>query len=959
MRSRIKQLFSSPVFEDEDKTRVANLLSVTLLTLFLIAITRSMLSIWASPEYLAIVLRANVVLLGVMTCIFVLMRAGKVHLACVVFTLCQWVGIAWLTYHYGGVRLSIYCFFIFVIFTSGLLLGGKWALSYATISIIYGTFMLYLERHGVIFPRVENSMITFSSITPGFISTAVFVYLYSRDITRALTQVNLKSSELTTANEQLVQSLSLLRATLESTADGILVVDRYGKIISYNHKFQEMWDIPCSVLQRGADDLALAHVLDNLLDPDAFIAGVQALYTQPEAESFDVIRLRNGRTFERYSQPQKIDERIVGRVWSFRDSTERMRAEEALMKERDFATGIISMTPAIICGITPDGTTTFINAAGERITEYSASEIIGKDWWRTLYPGDDNRQAQELLRDFKQSDLPDYEMPLTTRSGEKRTVSWNSLNRINASGAVEEIIGFGNDITERKRNEIALRESEERYRSLFSSLQEGLCLFDIIFDAAGNPADYRFLELNPAFERMSGLSRDELIGKTIGKIFPQLEAYWLEQFSLTASTGNPTTLANHTRLLDRYLEIYAYSPAIGRQIAIILSDVTEKRNSQEDREKNQRLEALGVLAGGIAHDFNNILTAIIGNISLARLQVGEEHKAATRLVACENAMTRATDLTKQLLTFSRGGAPHKSIMDMKQLMSEVLSFAFHGSNCRADVALEENLWSVDADANQLHQVFNNLLINAIQASLSGGIITIKATNWSIGAGGHASLLPGPYVKIAISDHGCGIPPEILPRIFDPYFTTKSTGSGLGLTSAYSIIKKHDGYINASSSPGRGTTFEIFLPAAAETPVKKKPESESLPVVVKGATVLVMDDEEMIRTLVAGMLEQLGYQGIACCDGAEAVNLYRDYLGRGAPFAAVILDMTIPGGKGGKEVAEEILSLDPDAVLIISSGYSTESVFAGEEDAVFQGVVPKPYNIRQLALELARLIIVPN
>lgn len=389
----------------------------------------------------------------------------------------------------------------------------------------------------------------------------------------------------------------------------------------------------------------------------------------------------------------------------------------------------------------------------------------------------------------------------------------------------------------------------------------------------------------------------------------------------------------------------------------ISSDITDRKRADEERERADRLESLGLLAGGIAHDFNNILTAIVGNISLARSHIGTDHRADSRLAACETAISKAAGLSRQLLTFARGGAPVKSAVDAVQLITESVTFNLRGSSVNVRFALSDGLWQLDADADQINQVLGNLVINACQAMPNGGALHVVATNELLGDDNQHDLPAGRYVRIVLTDEGCGIRADILGRIFDPYFTTKPTGTGLGLASVFSIVKRHGGAIDVHSVPGEGAIFTLMLPAADETVGAEKPAgatSSDLSTSVRNSSVLVMDDEDMIRTLVAAMLEQLGYQAVTCADGADAVALYRQTLEQGRPFAAVILDMTIPGGMGGMDAAEQIHRLDPDAVLLVSSGYSVDNMLAGESHPVIAGFLAKPYNLKQLAEALACL-----
>ena len=500
--------------------------------------------------------------------------------------------------------------------------------------------------------------------------------------------------------------------------------------------------------------------------------------------------------------------------------------------------------------------------------------------------------------------------------------------------------------------ENSLRESEQRFRSLFMTMQEGFALHEIVCNADGMPIDYLFLDVNPSFEKLTGLAHGDVVGKTASNVIPPLEDYWIEAYGRVALTGESAHFERYSKELDRFFEVTAYSPTPG-QFATILFDVTEQHRLQEEAVKAQKLESLGVLAGGIAHDFNNILTAIIGNISLVRWMVGEKHEVSDRLAECEKAASRAADITRQLLTFARGGEPEKSFVDIRQLVEEAVVFSLHGSNCREAFEFDEELWPLVADAGQLHQVLNNLMLNAIQAMPGGGLISVVTKNVVITTTDNPALKPGRYVRISIADQGSGIPNENLGKIFDPYFTTKDGGSGLGLTSAYSIVRRHAGMMSVESVPGSGTTFEILLPAAPGTTQNIQPEKFEGRTRSDSKRILVMDDEEMIRSLAQSILSQLGYKAVTCPDGAEALRLYQDSLMSGEPFSAVILDMTVPGGMGGKETAERIRALDKDAVLIISSGYSTDSLVGETGENVFNASIKKPYNLSQFARIIER------
>jgi len=411
---------------------------------------------------------------------------------------------------------------------------------------------------------------------------------------------------------------------------------------------------------------------------------------------------------------------------------------------------------------------------------------------------------------------------------------------------------------------------------------------------------------------------------------------------------------------DRYVIV---NTQLARNLRLdIYTDITERESLQNRLLNAQRLESLGVLAGGIAHDFNNILTGIMGNISMARMVLATPEKPAKLLDSAEKAALRATELATQLLTFAKGGAPVKKTVSIRKIVNEALSLALRGTNVKGIVEIPETLHDIEADEGQVSQVFNNIVINAKQAMPGGGKIIVEGMNLTLEAENSLMLPPGGYVRISFSDEGCGMPEEVLKKIFDPYYTTKSSGMGLGLASVHSIISRHGGHIEARSKVGEGTTFTLFLPSTGKTSAGAEVcNSITQSRVLAGGSVLVMDDEAMILELAAEMLEHLGYEVTTCTTGEETVMRYKKATEGNIPFSFVIMDLTIPGGMGGRESAEDILAFDPDARLIASSGYSNDPVMANFCDYGFCGSIVKPYTLDDLtrvlhdALECERAV----
>ncbi|MBP2682839.1 MAG: sensor hybrid histidine kinase, partial [Deltaproteobacteria bacterium] len=379
---------------------------------------------------------------------------------------------------------------------------------------------------------------------------------------------------------------------------------------------------------------------------------------------------------------------------------------------------------------------------------------------------------------------------------------------------------------------------------------------------------------------------------------------------------------------------------------LVFRDVTLKVRKEEELVKWQKLESLGTLAGGIAHDFNNFLAAILGNISLAKQILDPGSKAVARLEAAEKASDRASDLAAKLLTFSKGGKPVRERISLDSVVRDSALLSVRGTPVRCEFGIAEDLWATDADAGQIGQAIGNLVINAVQAMPGGGTARIRGANVIIGEGEMAYVKPGPYVKIEVADTGVGIPGRNLKRIFDPYFTTRENGTGLGLTISYHIMKNHGGNLFVESEPGAGTTVSLYFPASTER-VPRVVETVSETAREGKWKVLVMDDEDLVRDMAIGMLEHLGFESRGARDGREAIGMYRDADTEGTPFDLVVMDLTVPGKMGGKEACARLLGMYPDARVIVCSGYSSDPVMSDHAAYGFLGMLGKPFHMEEL------------
>ncbi len=517
----------------------------------------------------------------------------------------------------------------------------------------------------------------------------------------------------------------------------------------------------------------------------------------------------------------------------------------------------------------------------------------------------------------------------------------------------DELLFISRDVTERNRVEDELRESTRFLSNILSSIQDGITILD---------PEMNILMVNPVMKQWYAHAIP-LVGRKCYEAYHGRHAHCANCPSYhTINTGNPghavVPRVGSDGETTGWLDLHSFplrDVSTGAFVGVIeyARDISNQKLMEKEMQKVEKLESLGILAGGIAHDFNNILTAILGNVSLAKMPARCDEKIIKRLTDAEKACERAKDLTQQLLTFAKGGTPIKKTADIAELIRDTVGFALRGSNVRSEVNIAKDLWAVDVDEGQISQVIHNLVINADQAMPQGGILKLRAENARIDSKKAIPLPEGKYVAIAIIDQGVGIPKEYVAKIFDPFFTTKQKGSGLGLASSYSIISNHGGHITVESIPGSGSTFTFYLPASEKKIESKKAAIEMVPNGI--GKILIMDDEELIRDVARDILKSLGYETDLARDGAEALDLYRKAKDAGKPYAAVIMDLTIPGGMGGEEAVKKLHAIDPDAKAIVSSGYSTGPIMSDFKAYGFSGVITKPYRIADMGATLQLVI----
>lgn len=501
------------------------------------------------------------------------------------------------------------------------------------------------------------------------------------------------------------------------------------------------------------------------------------------------------------------------------------------------------------------------------------------------------------------------------------------------------------ELMERNQARTALEESVRTMTSVLENTTEGFFALD---------GEGKFTYVNPRAELLLGRKRDALIGRELWEELPQLRGSVFEDnYRRVVAKQVAVDFEAPNGSGPQMFEVHAYPSSGG--VSIFFRDVTDRKRAEEERLTKSKLESLGTLAGGIAHDLNNILTVISGNIGLAQIEApSESGNLLAFLSKAGQAAQHAAHLSSQLLTFSKGGAPLKRVTPVGQLVGQAAEFSLYGSNLRGEIDISAHLWNADVDPSQIEQVMSALIMNAREAMPLGGTVRVTAQNVQLDEDNQLALAPGNYIKVSVTDRGPGVPEHLVSKIFDPYFTTKPAGTGLGLSMSYSIVKKHGGALQLENSSPNGATFTFYLPASAIKTAAPPPRYMPAPSVGGShQRVLVMDDEPAIRELTSHLLGTLGYEVTAVPDGLEAVRAYERALRHGENYQAVILDATIRGGMGGVATIERLRHIDPKVTAVICSGYSDEAALSRFLTYGFRSALPKPFTRRELADALQR------
>ena len=746
-------------------------------------------------------------------------------------------------------------------------------------------------------------------------------------------------SEPQRAEEALRKSEERYRRLVETTDTGYVILDNKGTVLDANRVYVQLsgHDELDEILGRSVVEWTAGEEREKnaiaiaMCMKDGLVRNLEITYVDGTGK----------RT------PVEINATVVeteGRVTILslcRDISERKQAEEALRESEERFSRLAQASFEGVA-IHVRGRILDANQAMANLFGYELSEFIGMNLLDLTMP-----ESREAVRN---KFLAGYDKPYEAEGRRKDGTSFvGEINgkAITYQGRTARVTTI-RDISERKQAEAATAEEKERLAVTLRSIGDGV----ITTNVRG-----AVVIMNRVAEELTGWTQIEAEGKPLETVFNIVNEMTGEPcenpVARVLSTGRIIELANHALLASREgsKRVIADSGAPitdrdGKTIGVVLvfRDMTEEQKTLDAIQRAARLDSLGVLAGGIAHDFNNLLTGLFGYVELAR-SVSKDARAIEYLEAALATMNRARALTLQLLTFAKGGAPAQKVTPLLPFIQEAVQFALSGANVSCRFSLGEDVWPCNIDKNQISQVIDNIVINAQQAMPNGGFIEISARNVYADEGEYPSLAKGRYVRVSIKDRGIGIPKDVMPRIFDPFYTTKTKGHGLGLATCYSIVSRHGGCIDVESEPSKGSTFHVYLPASTEAAVA----NASTTVRQMGSgRLIVVDDEEVVRNTVRRMVEELGYTVVCKRDGREAIDFYLQETKAGHRLAGMILDLTIRGGMGGKEAVAEIRKLDKELPVFVASGYADDPVMRNPVDYGFTGSIGKPFTIAELS-----------
>jgi PAS domain S-box-containing protein len=912
-----RRFFKPPVFAQDEKNQAVSqiyaILWIQILSIIAIAIVLSVLVPAFVRYWLTLTFSTIVISLALLE----LTRRGRTCLSSILLVIELWALITFFAWTATGIGARAAWGYFIVVFIAGMLLGRIAGIIMAGICSLTTLAIAFLSP--VVSPHPLQFWLT---NTMYLVFVILLQFLASRSIRESLDKANQQLHERQKAEREKEQVISLQKATIESTADGILVIDHAGKITDLNQRFAKMWRIPDAVLAARDDAQALNFVLEQLLDPQGFVAKVQELYAAPNQESFDLLRFKDGRCFERFSRPQLIAGQPVGRVWSFRDISERKQAEEELQK----LASVVHHSSELINLATIDGKMIFLNKAGSKMLGISPAEVNQTNIMQVIPAHLKEMVEKELLPTVLNTGNWSGDMQyLNIKTGQLKDFhSITFVIKDPGTGKTLYLANVSSDITERKLGEEKLLESERRYRTLFESAGDAIFLL------------YRnqIIDCNSRTLEMFGCPREQIVGMPISRFHPPRQPDNSDSLS-KGKEKNAAALSGDSQFFqwrhirfdgthfDAEVNLNRIELAAGPHLLAIVRDITERKMLEEQLRQAQKMEAVGILAGGVAHDFNNILSTIVGYASLLQMQAGLDKKLKEYLERILASTERAASLTHSLLAFSRKQAIELQPVDINDAI-----FGFHKVLARLigeDIDFKLNLASenlvVDADIRQFEQVLMNLATNSRDAMPHGGKLTIT-TRSEVLTDGVGEIPRGAYAVISVYDTGTGMDSEIQSHLFEPFYTTKEVGkgTGLGLAIVYGIVKNHQGFIKIDSESAQGAAFHIYLPL--KPLAVQKDRGKMQPEIPRGTeTILLVEDDAAVRHVTKSMLEEFGYTVLEAADGMEALAVFAQHQDQ---VRLLLSDLIMPK-KNGKETRAEIMKLKPGIKTIFMSGYTSDII----------------------------------
>ncbi len=621
---------------------------------------------------------------------------------------------------------------------------------------------------------------------------------------------------------------------------------------------------------------------------------------------------------------------------------------------------LVEGTSDLITYINKDGKMTFANRVAEKIFGFSPEECLGMSAFQFIHP-DDLPKTKEWLEKCvaqKKQQAHIENRQVNAETGRSHTLLWSSSFLYDDSGNLAGVGGIARDITE-------VREAEKNFRNLFEKMPDGCAIHEIVRDRDATPMDYRFIGINPALERISGLRHEAHVGKTVREAHPEAQEHWFAIYGKTASSGDSTAFEHYIEELDKHFDMTVYSPA-ENQVAAIFQDITPRKKAEEEKKAyeeqirhGQKMEAIGTLSGGIAHDLNNILVPILGYVEMGMMALSPDDRLYANLERVQEAAERAAKLTGQILAFSRKQVLKMEVFDLNAVVADFKKMIRHliKEDIELKTFLDSDIAMVKADRGQIEQVLMNLIVNACDEMPTGGKLIIETANVQLDETYiekyAEKLTPGPHVLLSVGDTGCGMDAETQQKIFDPFFTTKEQGkgTGLGLSTVFGIVKQHGGNIHVYSEPGNGSIFRIYLPRAKGEVQSSKTEKEGPSSTFGTESILVVEDEEMVRQLVCECLAANGYEILSAKDPKEGLRLASK---RKRTLHLLLTDVIMPV-MNGKKLYDELSTIHPETKVLYMSGY-TDNVIAAhdilEEDVEF---LQKPFTVKGLARKV-RLVL---